>query len=111
MANSQLYLLVNNNERETRNIQLEAKDSEFLAFEVAENTEGIYEIKLGDSTTSFKITSEAQPAKPAEFHVTELTVDPNSVVGGESVDVSVKVTNVGEETGSYSVELNVDGLN
>ncbi|TRO52510.1 hypothetical protein E2P63_03455 [Candidatus Bathyarchaeota archaeon] len=102
-------LLINDQKIETKTIQLEAKESELLQFEVIENNEGTYEVKLGDLITQFKITTEAEPAKPAEFKLTDLIVDPTSILGGESVTVSVKVTNVGEETGSYTVDLNIDG--
>ncbi len=67
-------------------------------------------LTLGTLTTSFKITSEAQPVKPAEFQVTDLAVNPSSVLADEVVEISIKVTNVGEATGSYSVNLQIDGF-
>ena len=103
-----LDLLINNEKRETKSLQLESEVSEIVQFEVIENTEGNYLVTLDDLTTSFKITSDAKPAQPAEFQVTDLVIDPLSVVDNEIVTVSVKVTNIGEETGSYSVELLID---
>jgi hypothetical protein len=104
-----LVLFVNGEQRATRNIQLAGGETKTVQFEVVEDAEGDYEVKLGTLTKSFKITSEAQPAEPAEFQVTELAVNPPSVMSGEIVTVSVKVSNVGEETGSYSVGLTIDG--
>jgi hypothetical protein len=104
-----LELFVNNQKRETKTIQLDGGDTTSVQFEVVENTEGEYAVKLGTLTTSFRITSQAQTVKPAEFQVTELTVNPSLVLADEVVEVSVKVTNVGEETGTYTVNLKIDG--
>ncbi len=55
-----------------------------------------------------KITMESPPA-PAEFTQSNLTVSPTTVETGGTVTVSVTVDNVGEEPGSHTVELLVDG--
>jgi len=103
-----LDLFVNNEKRETRTIQLASGETTTEEFEVSEEAEGTYVVKVGDLTKSFEITSEAQPVKPAEFQVTELLINPSSVLADEIVDISVKVTNVGEASGSYSVNLKID---
>jgi hypothetical protein len=103
-----LDLFVNNEKRETRAVQLASGETTTEEFEVTEYAEGTYVVKVGDLTKSFEITSEAQPVKPAEFQVTELVIDPSSVLADEIVDISVKVTNVGEESGSYTVSLKID---
>jgi hypothetical protein len=103
-----LDLFVNNEKRETRNLQLGSGETKPVQFEVVENAEGDYEVKLGTLTKSFKITSEAQPVKPADFQVTELVIDSSS--GDKNVGISVKVTNVGEESGSYTVNLKIDDV-
>ena len=104
-----LELFVNDEKRETKNIQLDGGETTTVPFELIENAVGDYEVKLGDLTTSFKITTDAQPIKPAEFQVTGLTVNTRSVLAGETVDISVTVTNVGEATGSYTLNLNIAG--
>ncbi|PVX27754.1 MAG: hypothetical protein CW716_00690 [Candidatus Bathyarchaeum sp.] len=104
-----LDLFVNDEKRETKSIQLDSKETTTVQFNVTEEAEGTYVVKVGDLTESFEISSNAQPAKPAEFQVTDLTINPSSVMAGESVAISVKVTNVGEETGTYSVNLKIDG--
>jgi len=104
-----LELFINNQKRETKSIQLEGGKITSVRFEIVENTEGDYVVKVGTLTTSFKITSEAQSVKPAEFQVTDLTINPSTVLAGEVVKISVKVTNVGEATGSYTVTLQIDG--
>ena len=104
-----LELFLNNQKKETKSIQLDAGKTTSVQFEVVENAEGEYTVKLGSLTTSFRITSGAQPVKPAEFQVTDLTVNPSSALAGEVVEISVKVTNVGEESGTYTVNLKIDG--
>jgi hypothetical protein len=105
-----LDLFVNNEKRETRTVQLAAGETTTEEFEVSEEAEGTYVVKVGDLTKSFEITSEAQPVKPAEFQVTELVINPVSVLADEIVDISVKVTNVGEASGSYTVSLKIDDV-
>jgi len=104
-----LELFVNNQKRETKSIQLDGGETTSVQFEIVENAEGEYVVKLGSLTTSFRITSEAQSVKPAEFHVTDLAVNPSLVIADEVVEISVKVTNVGEESGTYTVNLKIDG--
>jgi hypothetical protein len=104
-----LELFINNQKRENKYIQLDGGESTTVQFEVVEDAEGDYVATLGDLTVSFSITSDAQPVKPAEFQVTDLTVNPPSVLADEVVEISVKVTNVGEATGNYTVNLKIDG--
>jgi len=104
-----LDLFVNDEKRDTQPIQLEGKETTTVQFNVTEEAEGTYVVKVGGVTKSFEISSDAQPAKPAEFQVTDLTINPSSVMAGEAVVISVKVTNVGEESGTYAVNLSIDG--
>ena len=103
-----LELFVDDQIRETRSIQLDGGKTSLVQFEIVENSEGEYVVKMGSLSTSFRITSVAQPVKPAEFQVTDLTVNPTSVLADEVVAISVKVTNVGEATGDYTVTLRID---
>ncbi len=106
-----LELFVNNQKRETKSITLGADKTTSVQFEIVENNEGTYEVMLGTLITSYKITSDAQTVKPAEFQVTDLMVNPSSVLTGEVVKISVIVTNIGEERGNYTVNLEIDGAN
>lgn len=42
---------------------------------------------------------------PADFQISDLEVTPHEVEAGEEVTVSVKITNVGVQTGSYTLQL------
>ena len=103
-----LNLLVNNEKRETKSVQLDSDETATVYFEIAEEAEGDYTVKLGDSTVSFSVSSDAPAVKPAEFQVTELIVNPSAVMVDETVEISVKVTNVGEASGSYTVDFKID---
>jgi len=45
---------------------------------------------------------------PADFQISDLTVTPAEVKAGEEVTISVKVTNIGGQSGSYIVSLIVN---
>ena len=45
---------------------------------------------------------------PADFQISELTVTPAEVKAGEEVTISVKVTNIGGQSDSYTVSLMVN---
>jgi hypothetical protein len=46
----------------------------------------------------------------AKFKITDLTISSKEIQPGEKVTISVKVTNIGGTTGSYTVELKVNGV-
>jgi len=48
--------------------------------------------------------------RPAAFTTRDLTVSPTAVNIGESVSISVTVTNTGDFTGSYEVTLKIDNV-
>jgi len=48
--------------------------------------------------------------RPAEFSVSNLKVSPREAKPGETVTISVDVTNVGETSGSYTVTLKLNGV-
>ena len=62
-----------------------------------------------DSTTT-ETTESDVTGTPAAFTVSTLKIKPLEVKIRENVDISVVVTNIGEETGSYEVELRIDGV-
>jgi hypothetical protein len=52
----------------------------------------------------------AASKKPAEFTVTDLTISPLEAGVGEPILISVNVTNVGDEEGSYPLNLTVNDM-
>jgi hypothetical protein len=102
-------LYVNDEKQETKNIQMEGTETATLSFEVTRDTEGECVVKVGDLTASYTVSADAQPPSPPEFELSDLLVNPVSVLDDETVTVSVTVTNVGETSGIYDVILIVDG--
>jgi hypothetical protein len=51
----------------------------------------------------------AEP-KPANFEVSNLAVSPSQAQPNQEVTVSINVTNTGEKSGDYSLQLKVDGV-
>ena len=104
-----ITLSINDSAAQTKTGQLEGGASTSVLFEIMEQTEGTYQFKIGSLNGTFKINSAAPPPKPAEFQVANLTIDPEVADLGASVNVTAKVTNVGEVSGSYSVDFLVNG--
>jgi len=60
--------------------------------------------------SSFSIYAAMLRTLPASFSITELAITPDEVQLGESVNVNVTITNDGDMTGSYEVNLQIDEL-
>lgn len=58
-------------------------------------------------TSKPDVSSTSQP-KAAEFFVSNLTINPTQVEVGQPVKVSVNVTNLGQQDGNYSVDIQVN---
>jgi hypothetical protein len=102
-------LFVNDEEIQTKTGEVEGNGFTNVLFEVVEQTEGTYQVEIGGLTGTFTVNPAAPPAKPAEFQVTNLIIDPEVAEPGIPVDVTAKVANVGETRGSHSVDFSVNG--
>jgi predicted GH43/DUF377 family glycosyl hydrolase len=56
------------------------------------------------------VLAKLAPPEPAKFEVSNLTVSPSQAQPNQEVTVSIKVTNTGEKSGDYSLQLKVDGV-
>jgi len=91
--------------------ELEPGESETRSYELTPEMLGYYSVEVGDPrvlglTGSFTVKA---PPKPAEFEASNLVVTPQEVVPGGTIMVSATITNIGEESGSHTVELKLDG--
>ncbi|MGD9143670.1 MAG: hypothetical protein PVG61_07485, partial [Dehalococcoidia bacterium] len=59
--------------------------------------------------TVVAVSAVSGSCEGAAFEVTDFVVEPESAMAGETVDVSVTITNVGGSDGIYDVVLKVDG--
>jgi hypothetical protein len=102
-------LTVNGSVAQTKTGHLEASASAPALFEIIEQEEGTYAFKVGELNGTFHINPLAPPPRPAEFNITSLTFNPDVGQPGIPVSISVNVTNVGELSGSISLEFTVNG--
>ncbi len=102
-------LSVNDSAVQTKTGQLNAGQSGNILFEVSEQTPGTYIFNVSTLTGTFNVTSYSAPPTPAEFLVANLTATPGVAQPGDSITVSAVLTNVGEDTGTYSAEFTVNG--
>ena len=102
-----VVLKINNVVEASKNISLAAGESTVVAFMVRMGAVGMYEVEIDGLKGSIIVKA---PLKPAEFRVTELFISPVEVQPREPVTIIVKVTNTGEEGGSYNVKLKVAGV-
>jgi len=94
-------------------VDLEAYESKTVSRTITMDTVGDFNITVDGMTGSFKVGTWP-PLKPAEFVVSDLTITPEEFELGEVLDIytfkiTVNVTNVGEQEGSHTVDLKVDG--
>jgi len=99
-------LLVNGVKEQSKPVTLAGGASTMVSFSISKTTAGTYAVKVGDLTGSFTVM---KTPTPAAFTFTGLVVSPADVAPGAEVTVSVTVKNTGEQSGTYSAELKLDG--
>ncbi len=62
------------------------------------------------SITSSQPSSQGTPPTPASFAISNLSVTPQEIRPAEQVAISARVTNTGGSEGSYTVVLNINGV-
>ncbi len=103
-------LSINGETAETKTGLIDGGATISLLFEVIKQIEGIYNFNIGNLNGTFKILPAAPPARPAEFEVNNLVIDPQVTEPNNPVQISVNVTNIGELSGSYTLELKVKNV-
>ncbi|MBM4447358.1 MAG: hypothetical protein FJ023_08460 [Chloroflexi bacterium] len=88
---------------QTKVIEIGSRKTAAISFTVSKDKPGIYNIKVNDQSGIFKVL------KPANLIMTNLYPTPLIATPGQTMTVSVDVTNTGEATGSQSVAFTVDG--
>ena len=94
-------------------VTIGVQESETVSWNVRKTTTGTYSVDVNGLIGSFNVETEEgpepQPPEPASFILSNLVVSPSTVEPDETVTVSVTVMNVGEEAGSYTADLLIDG--
>jgi hypothetical protein len=68
-----------------------------------------YTVTVNGASASFEVVEPTSPPEPASLQVTMVEAVPSMVYSGEDVSIYATVTNLGEETGSESFALRIDG--
>jgi len=90
----------------TQAVTLVGGISKEITFTTVKDTAGTYTVTANGLSGTF--TVKAIP-KPATFTAGALSISPAEVEIGESITISTRVTNTGDLTGSYKVNLKIDG--
>jgi len=108
-GNITVDLLVNGVKEQSKSVSLSGGARTMISFTVTKTAIGSYAVKVGDLTGSFTVMKTPSPT-PAAFTFTELVMSPVDVALNAKVNVSVTVKNTGEQSGTYSAELKLDGV-
>jgi len=98
-----VVLKVDGDEYEGFNVTLEPSASTVVSFTIVEDDPGSHGVGVGALTGTFNVL------QPAEFEISDLSIAPDEVEEGGEVTILVRVSNIGEEEGSHTVELKLDG--
>lgn len=84
-------------------VDVPAGQSAILRFEVRAGPPGDYDVRLGEEALRLRVLA------PAAFELSSLVVTPNPAESGGRLEVLVWVANTGGLTGTYPVQLLIDG--
>jgi len=102
-------LFVNGNEAETRDLNLEAGGRDLLEFDLTgAYGPGSYTFTLGlgpEKTISAGQEYAMRILKPAEFVIRSFNLSSNVINIGDEIEARIRVANIGEIEGDYTVEI------
>jgi len=106
-GNYSVNLTINNVVKETKTIQLLGNESRIVEFMVTENNEGSYSVKIEGLNGTFIITDMPPPTT---LEISNLNISPYEAWANEPIKISVKVSNIGNETLSYPLAFRVNDV-
>ncbi len=112
LANTQgsysLSLKINGTVEETKKLTFLANESQLISFAVTEANVGSYNVSVGDEFGLFTVVTTPTPM-PSALKISNMLINPTEAWPEQPVNVSIDVTNTGNETISYSLPLSVNG--
>lgn len=112
-----VILKIDGEETNTRSVTLGGKKSEVVSFTLVMDKVGQHVIDLNGLTSTINVkepegggtpAGDTEPPEPADFYISELTIDPGEVRPGDEVTVTTTVANTGGSPGRYIVILKID---
>ncbi len=106
-SSSNLTLKVNNVSVATKDISVAGGTTQTVEFTVTEDAGGTYNVDINGLTGTFTVKP---PPTPATFTTSALSISPAVADIGETVTISILVTNDGDLSGTYEVTAKIDGV-
>jgi hypothetical protein len=104
---SSLTLKVNSVSVDTKDITVAGGTTQSVEFTVTEDAGGTYNVDVNGLTGTFTVKV---PPTPASFTTSALSISPAEAEIGETVTITVLVTNDGDLSGTYRVTAEIDGV-
>jgi hypothetical protein len=99
--------MVNDVKADSRTLQLSPGVPTLVQFSVTEQNEGTYSVKVGNLLGT--LTVQSQTGKPANLIFSNLGIAPSEAWPNTIVRVTVDVKNYGEQTGTSSLSISING--
>jgi len=94
---------------EQQQVTVGPRATQRATFSVTREQAGSCAVDVNGLRATLMVKEPPPVLKPAEFELANLVIEPGEVTSGGSSEISVEVTNIGEEAGDYEVVLTVDG--
>ena len=104
-GNYSASLIINDLVKETKIIPLLGGESKIVEFTDSEDNEGNYSVKIGNLNGTFTII--AFPSTTT-FQVSSLFIDPIEAWVGETINISVKARNIGDQANVFRIAFKVN---
>lgn len=88
----------------TKEVTLNAGESRTVNFSITKQDKGTYDLNVEDLSESFEVV------EAAEFRVSNLSISPSLVGEGDTVTLTVEVTNTGGITGKKTLEFEINRI-
>ena len=107
-----VVLKINNIEVETKGVTLSGGNNMMVDFSITPDAEGVYTVAVSGSSGTFEVKTPLEVETPlsATFTAANLNISPAEVNLGESLDISITITNTSNLTGTHKVTLKIDDV-
>ncbi len=98
-------LMVNGVADSRKSVTLAPGQTQLLTFELTRSHPGIYKVRVGEREATLTV----EKPSPADFRLSNLEINPAEANVCQTVVITAILTNVGNNQGSYTAELKIDG--
>ncbi|EMA38080.1 CARDB domain-containing protein [Halobiforma nitratireducens] len=99
-------LVINGETVDEQDVTVDAGATATVTFTETFDEAGEYDVAVGEFDADTITVSEPEPAA---FDVDDVQVTDDEIVAGDEIDISATIENVGDEAGTFTAELLVDG--